>query len=119
MLGIVNTAGFGILFGAALFRTRDLWMPIGMHFAWNAVLPYLGATLSGLTIGVTKYRLVWRSGEKWSGGELWSGGKYGPEASLEATLVLLVLFFAIWKVPVRRAALLLLDGEPESQPSLS
>jgi uncharacterized protein len=114
-LGVVNTAGFGVLFGAALLRSHDLWMPIGMHFAWNTVLPFLGADLSGLTIRVTEYRLIWR------GGDLWSGGKYGPEASLIASAVLVVLFAVLWKVPVHKSRTWLLDPplleSPSDQPS--
>jgi len=108
---MINTAGFGVLFGVALLRSHDLWMPIGMHFAWNTILPFLGADLSGLTIRVTEYRLVWR------GSDLWSGGKYGPEASLAASVVLLVLMGALWKIPVHRGKTWLLDlpnGDPSS-----
>lgn len=107
-LGIVNTAGFGILFGAALWRTHDLWLPIGMHFGWNASLPFLGVGLSGLTIKVAGYQLVWKAGD------LWSGGSYGPEASVLASGVLVVLFVAVWKLPVRRGWAYLLEPEPEA-----
>lgn len=107
-LGIANTAGFGILFGAAVFRTHDLWLPIGMHFGWNVTLPFLGVELSGLTIRVTEYRLVWNTGD------LWSGGKYGPEASLMTTAVLAALALALWKVPVRKGTAWLLESH-ESQ----
>src|SRR5262249_29421578 len=31
-LGVANTAGFGMLFGYAYLRSRDLWLPIGLHF---------------------------------------------------------------------------------------
>jgi membrane protease YdiL (CAAX protease family) len=105
-LSIVNTAGFGILFGAALLRTHDLWLPIGLHFGWNATLPFLGVTLSGLTIRVTEYRLVW------SASDLWSGGRYGPEAGLLATAVLAILALVVWKIPVHRGWAFLLD-DPE------
>jgi uncharacterized protein len=103
-LGMVNTAGFGVLFGAALLRSRDLWLPIGMHFGWNATLPFLGMQLSGLTIRVTEYGLVWTTGE------LLSGGNYGPEASLIASGVLVVLGLALWKVPLRKGWAYLLDA---------
>jgi len=105
-LGVLNTAGFGVLFGFALLRTHDLWLPIGMHFGWNATLPFLGVELSGLTIRVTRYRLIWTTGD------LWSGGAYGPEASLLASGVLVVLFVVVWRVPVRRGSTYLLDSEP-------
>lgn len=109
-LSMANTAGFGILFGIALLRSHDLWLPIGLHFGWNAALPFLGVELSGFTIQVVGYRLVWKSGN------LWSGGNYGPEASLLASAVLLVLFAIVRKVPVRRGVAYLLDPEPHDSP---
>jgi membrane protease YdiL (CAAX protease family) len=108
-LSIANTAGFGVLFGVALLRSHDLWFPIGMHFGWNATLPFLGVELSGFTIKVTGYQLVWTSGD------LWSGGNYGPEASLLASLVLLILFLVVWKVPVRKGWAYLLDYSPQAE----
>ena len=27
-LGLINTAGFGVLFGYAFLRSRDLWLPV-------------------------------------------------------------------------------------------
>jgi hypothetical protein len=93
-LSTLNTTGFGIVFGAAVLRSRDVWLPAGIHFAWNAVLPFLGVGLSGLTIKVTGYELIWTTGV------LWSGGAYGPEASAITSMVLVLLCVAIWKVPV-------------------
>jgi hypothetical protein len=111
-LSMANTAGFGILFGVALLRSHDLWLPIGLHYGWNAALPFLGVELSGFTIQVVGYRLVWKTGN------LWSGGTYGPEASLLATGVLLVLFAFIRKVPVRKGVAHLLDpAQEDSQPA--
>lgn len=110
-LSILNTALFGILFGFALLRSHDLWLPAGLHFGWNAALPLLGVELSGLTIKVAGYELVWKTGD------LWSGGKYGPEAGLTATVVLAILFIAVWKVPVRRHAAYLLEPAAALQPS--
>jgi hypothetical protein len=106
-LSMLNTAGFGILFGMALLRSHDLWLPIGFHFGWNTALPFLGADLSGFTIQVVGYRLVWKVGD------LWSGGTYGPEGSLLASAVLLILFAVVWKIPVRKGAAWLLDSDRE------
>lgn len=106
-MSMANTAGFGILFGFALLRSHDLWLPIGIHFAWNATLPFLGVELSGFTIQLIGYRLVWKTGD------LWSGGSYGPEASLLASFVLIILFVLIAKVPVHRGRAYLLDPEPQ------
>lgn len=115
--GIANTAGFGILFGYAYLRSRDLWLPIGLHFGWNFTLPLFGVNLSGLRIKVTGYEM------SWTAGGLWSGGAYGPEASVLTSVVLLGLFAYIWKAPIRRQSSPL-TGPPaegaicESSPSL-
>ena len=89
LLGIGNTMLWGILFGYAYLRTGALWLPIGLHFGWNAALPFFGANLSGFTMGVTGYALHWNAGM------LWSGGDYGPEGSLFTTAVVVALFFAM------------------------
>ena len=106
--GIVNTAGFGILFGYAFYRSRDLWLPIGLHFGWNFTLPLFGVNVSGLKIGVTGHQMVWTAG-MW-----WSGGDYGPEASVLTSVVLILLFAAVAKAPIRRQVSPLTDPPAES-----
>ncbi|MFL6451556.1 MAG: CPBP family intramembrane glutamic endopeptidase [Bryobacteraceae bacterium] len=93
-LGIANTVLWGILLGYAFLRTHDLWLPIGLHFGWNAVLPLFGVNLSGHTIDVTRYTY------RWDLMPVWSGGNYGPEGGLLATIFVVSLFFALMKAPV-------------------
>jgi membrane protease YdiL (CAAX protease family) len=107
-LGLVNTAGFGILFGYAFLRSRDLWLPIGLHYGWNVTLPLFGVNISGITMKVTGYVL------EWSVGPLWSGGEYGPEASILTTLLFVLLWLFLWKAPVRRQPNALLDAPEEA-----
>lgn len=102
-LALANTAGFGILFGYAFLRTGGMWMPIGLHFGWNVTLPALGVNVSGFTMRVTDYAV------QWTGGEWWSGGEYGVEASAVTTAVLLALGVYVWKGPVRRQKLMLIE----------
>lgn len=94
-LSLINTAGFGILFGLAFMRSKDLWLPTGLHFSWNLVLPLLGADLSGLRIEPTGVTLVWTASD------YLSGGMYGPEASLLTTAVLALLLLYILFIPVK------------------
>jgi membrane protease YdiL (CAAX protease family) len=94
-LGIINTAGFGVLFGYAFLRSRDLWLPIGLHFGWNFTLPLFGVNVSGLTMKLTAHEM------QWSVGSVWSGGDYGPEGSALTTIVLLALALYLWKAPIR------------------
>jgi membrane protease YdiL (CAAX protease family) len=106
-LGLANTAAWGALLGWAFWRSGDLWLPIGLHVGWNWSLPLFGANLSGFTINVTGYAIRWRIPP------LWSGGDYGPEGGLLTSAVLALLFFGLWKAPVRRQHPLLLKARWE------
>lgn len=96
-VALLNTFLWGVVFGCAWLKTRDLWLPIGLHVGWNWTLPLLGVQLSGFTLEVTGYRLV-------GGGTLWDGGAYGPEAGLVTTLLVPAMLFVIWRAPIRRSA---------------
>jgi uncharacterized protein len=71
----------GILLGAAYIVTRRLWLPIGMHFAWNITQGAIfGVAVSGQAVnGLLRSTL--------SGPELLSGGAFGAEASVLCVLV--------------------------------
>ena len=99
----------GVLFGFAVLRSHDLWAAIGLHFGWNVTLPFGGAVLSGLTIRVAGYELVWKTGD------LWSGGRYGPEASPLTTGVLILMFLLVSESSLHRGWAWLLD-EREARP---
>jgi uncharacterized protein len=107
-LAVFNTVLWGILLGYAFLRSHDLWLPLGLHFGWNAVLPLFGVNLSGLTIEVSRYSY------RWDLLPLWSGGDYGPEGGLLTTIFVVGLFFALAKAPVRaqRAAIAAILNEP-------
>src|SRR5262249_25504557 len=108
-LAILNTAGFGILFGYAFLRSGDLWLPIGLHFGWNFTLPLFGVNVSGLTMRLSGFEM------RWNVGPLWSGGEYGPEGSVLASAVLVALALYIWKAPVRKQQPCLLTSAPASE----
>jgi hypothetical protein len=90
-VSMINTAMFGAVFGYAYWRTRDLWLPLGMHWAWNFSLAAIGANVSGLKIRLLGVSVVS------AGPALWSGGDYGPEASLLATFALIASAVFLWR----------------------
>jgi uncharacterized protein len=70
----------GILFGAAVLATGRLWLPIGLHVAWNLFEgPVLGFPVSGFVFPSDLTPVV-------TGPPLWTGGRFGPEAGLLGTL---------------------------------
>jgi membrane protease YdiL (CAAX protease family) len=84
-ISVLITMLAGVLFSVAWLRTHALWLPWGMHFAWNASMGVLlGLPVSGLNSfsTVVMTRAV---------GRLWlTGGSYGPEAALCTVPALLI-----------------------------
>lgn len=71
----------GILLGGAYMLTRSLWVPIGLHAAWNFTQGFIwDVPVSGLDQqGLVEAKL--------SGPEILSGGAFGLEASLIAMVI--------------------------------
>ncbi|SMC78241.1 CPBP family intramembrane glutamic endopeptidase [Lentzea albidocapillata] len=87
----------GLMLGAAYVATRNLWVPIGVHFAWNFAQGGIFSTSvsgqdapQGLLDGVT------------SGSALVTGGNFGPEASVYSVLAGLVVTAAFLWLAKRR-----------------
>ena len=102
-VSVINTIAWGFLLGYATLKSHGLWLPIGIHYGWNWILPMLGANLSGFKMGVTGLRLNAPENN-------WAGGAYGPEASLVLTLLLPGLFYLVHRMPVAPQQALLLRG---------
>jgi membrane protease YdiL (CAAX protease family) len=90
----------GGMLGAAYAATRNLWVPIGLHFGWNfAEAAIFGTEVSGtsapkgLLDGVT------------SGSVARSGGEFGPEASVAAVVAGMVLTVVFLWLARRRGTL--------------
>ena len=66
----------GIFFAFGYLRTKQLWLPMGMHLGWNFFEGVgFGFPVSGLDIyPLTRIQV--------HGPELWTGGPFGPEAGL-------------------------------------
>ncbi|WP_326632750.1 CPBP family intramembrane metalloprotease [Nonomuraea fuscirosea] len=81
----------GVMLAAAYVATRSLWLPIGLHFAWNFThTGIFGVSLSGSDSPVEGLLNVTLSGPS-----ALTGGVFGPEASLLALVVCLVPTIAL------------------------
>ncbi|MGE0741935.1 MAG: lysostaphin resistance A-like protein [Hyphomonadaceae bacterium] len=83
-----------LLFGLAFLRTGSLALPIGIHFAANAVQgPLLGFGVSGgdapgLLVATTQHASSWLT-----------GGEFGLEASAPGFVSVVALIAIVWRLP--------------------
>ena len=86
-VGLFNAGAFGLLACFLLRRTGNLWMPIGLHMAfdWGETFFY-GVANSGQTLP-GHFLTSSSSGPPWL-----SGGTVGPEGSLLCTLLIVVVW---------------------------
>ena len=68
----------GWLFGMAYAYHQTIWVPVGMHWAWN----YLEGGVFGCSVSGTPLDYRPLITPKISGTDLLSGGAFGPEASI-------------------------------------
>lgn len=98
-LPIVNVGCAGILFSVAYMKTRSLWLPFGIHLAWNfSQTTIYGFPTSGLELSSRALIRLTQSGPAWI-----VGGEFGPEGGVLATLALILGGWYILKAPYLRA----------------
>lgn len=93
-LPVLNLLLAGIWLAVAYLRTRSLWFPLGVHWAWNWALGALfGLPVSGIT-DLAPYPLLHGTdlGPAWL-----TGGSYGIEGGLACTITLVVSTIFIWR----------------------
>ena len=90
-----NTALAGIWLAAAYLRTRSLWFPLGVHWAWNWALgAFFGLPISGRTLVSHPVFTGTDVGPAWV-----TGGSYGIEGGVACTVALVAFTFLIWRTP--------------------
>jgi uncharacterized protein len=72
----------GLLLGAAYIYSKNLWLPIFIHFAWN----FSEGGIYGAIISGNGLKKSWIS-SKIAGNDLLTGGAFGPENSLQAVIL--------------------------------
>lgn len=90
----------GVLLGGAYMLTRSLWLPIGMHAAWNFTQ---GEIFDVPVSGLDEHGLVQA---QLSGPELLSGGRFGLEASVIAMVIATAAGVWLVYLAIRRGELM-------------
>ena len=90
----INTAIAGVWLAIAYLRTRNLWFPLGIHWAWNWTMSaVLGIPVSGITsIAPNPLLRASNLGPAWL-----TGGSYGIEGGAACTIALLISTLFIWR----------------------
>jgi len=98
-LAWLNTFIAGLWFAVAYLKTRDLWLPFGLHLAWNWTQgSVFGVEVSGLT-DIVRAPLMRESDI----GPVWlTGGDYGIEGGVVTTIAIIVSTVFIYSLPLRR-----------------
>jgi membrane protease YdiL (CAAX protease family) len=91
----INTALAGVWLAVAYLRTRSLWLPLGIHCAWNWALgSVFGLPVSGITTIAPNPLLHGTDlGPAWL-----TGGSYGIEGGLACTIALTISTIFIWRM---------------------
>jgi hypothetical protein len=91
----INTALAGVWLAVAYLRTRSLWLPLGVHWAWNWALGSLfGLPVSGITTIAPNPLLHGTDfGPAWL-----TGGSYGIEGGVACTIALTISTLFIWRM---------------------
>jgi hypothetical protein len=98
-VGLITAAVGGLVLCLSLWLTGSLWWAIGMHTGMNWAESYLyGVIDSG---SVSQGHLLESHPV---GAPIWSGGTTGPEGSVYAVIVLLVVAAGLWLMWGRRRA---------------
>jgi hypothetical protein len=90
----------GVLLAAGFVLTRRLWLPIGLHIAWN----FTQAGIFGVAVSGNEIPGVLRA--KIEGPDWLSGGAFGAEASVVAVVVCTTTAFATFWLAARRGNVL-------------
>ena len=97
----------GWLFGMAYAYHRTIWVPIGMHWAWN----YLEGGVFGCAVSGTPLGYLPLITPRIGGADILSGGAFGPEASIicVALGIAISIVYTVLYIKKKR----MLGAEPE------
>jgi membrane protease YdiL (CAAX protease family) len=89
----LNTSIAGLWLGIGYLRTRSLWFPLGLHWAWNWALgAFFGLPVSGMNLVSNPLFQGHNTGPDWL-----TGGNYGVEGGIAGTIALVLVTIFTWR----------------------
>jgi CAAX protease family protein len=99
-LPFLNLVIAGIWFAVAWLRTRSLWFPLGIHWAWNWALgSFFGLPVSGKALVQHSVFHGTDLGPAWL-----TGGNFGIEGGIACTITLILSTIFIWRTKLLSAS---------------
>lgn len=90
--GFANIVLAGVLLSLAYIQTKALWLPIGIHIAWNFTQGFIwGLPVSGTTV-VMPLTISQETGP-----DMITGGTFGPEGGAACTMVCVAACIFVYK----------------------
>ncbi len=97
-LPALNVFAAGVLFAVAYKFSNNLWLPIGLHFAWNLLLgPVFGLAISGQNHWSAGWQIF-----RIQGPTLFTGGIFGIEGGLITLAATIAGIIAIHSLSYRK-----------------
>lgn len=89
----INTSIAGLWLGIGYLRTRSLWFPLGLHWAWNWALgAFFGLPISGMNLVSNPLLKGNDLGPAWL-----TGGSYGIEGGIAGTIAMVLVTIFTWR----------------------
>lgn len=102
----------GLFTGLMYTYTKRLWLPVFAHFAWNYTQILFGLSVSGADTYTNGAVILTQT----SGNPILSGGAFGPENSLFALLVSLILVVVFFRLSQKEGKFIKRKTKPVKTP---
>ena len=113
-VSLLNTLLAGVWFAIAYLKTRDLWLPLGIHLMWNWLQgPVFGINVSG--ISDFSPDPILRATD--NGPTLLTGGSYGIEGGIACTVAIAISIGLVYLLPIKPSMEMLALSTQRLKPS--
>jgi uncharacterized protein len=83
----INVFGAGVIFAILYYKTRSIWVPVIVHYLWNAIMLFVGLTKIPNYPSFNLLTLY--------GSNLFAGGDNGIEATISTSFIIGIMIFVL------------------------